>query len=97
MLEEIGKIGDINSVNDFLHFKLSIKTIMIGLMLWGACAFVFVIFLFGGINNTVDYVKNIINSTKKSIVINVDSKDNSSNDNSSNDNSSNDNSAHKDK
>jgi hypothetical protein len=90
MLEEIGKIGDINSVNDFLHFNLSIKTIMIGLMLWGAGAFVFVIFLFGGINNTVDYVKNIINSTKKSIVINVDGKDNSSNDDSAHNDSNKD-------
>lgn len=72
MLEEITKIGEINSLNDLLEFKLSIQTIFILLVIWGICAAIFVIFIFGGVNNTIDYTTNLFESTKKTIIINKD-------------------------
>ena len=72
MIEELSKIGDINSIGDFLDFKLSIKTIIMLMILYCIGAAVVVVFMFGGINNTIDYVTNIIESTKKSIVITKD-------------------------
>ena len=72
MIEELSKIGDIDSANDFFEFKISIKTIIILIMLWGIIASIIVVIMFGGINNTIDYVTNIIESTKKSIVIHKD-------------------------
>jgi len=80
MLEEINKIGDINNVNDFFDFKISIKTMILVAMLWGICAAIFVVFIFGGINNTIDYATTVIDSTKKSIIINKDKKTNVKND-----------------
>ena len=41
MIEEFNQIGNINSVNDFLDFKLSIKTIVLLCFLGG---FAFIIF-----------------------------------------------------
>ena len=29
MIEEIGKLGEINSINDFFDFKFTVKTIII--------------------------------------------------------------------
>ena len=72
MIEELSKIGDINSVSDFFEFKISIKTIIMLLILWGIGASIVIVFMFGGINNTIDYATNIIESTKKSIVITKD-------------------------
>jgi len=72
MLDEINKIGDINSVNDLFDFKLSIKTIIMLAVAWSICAGIFVIFMFGGINNTIEYATNVLESTKKSIIINKD-------------------------
>lgn len=72
MIEELSKIGDINSVSDFFEFKLSIKTIIMLLILWCIGASIVIVFMFGGINNTIDYATNIIESTKKSIVITKD-------------------------
>jgi hypothetical protein len=74
MLEEINKIGEIDSVGDILDFKLSIKTLIILAMLGGIGATIFVVLLFGGVNNTIDYANGIIEATKKSIVINKDKK-----------------------
>ena len=84
MLDEINKIGEINSVNDLFDFKLSIKTIIMLAIAWGICAGIFVIFMFGGINNTIEYATNIIESTKKSIIINKDKTSTNSTNNSSN-------------
>jgi len=67
-MDEISKIGDVNSVNDILDFKLSVKTILILLFLWIViCIGGFVIFM-GGINNAMAYLTNIMNSTKKTII-----------------------------
>lgn len=67
-MDEISKIGDVNSVNDILDFKLSVKTILILLFLWIViCIVGFVIFM-GGINNAIAYLTNVMNSTKKTII-----------------------------
>ena len=76
MIEELNKIGDINSVGDLLDFKLSIKTIILLIIVWSMFAIAFVIFIFGGINNTIDYANNVIEATKRSIIINKDKKTN---------------------
>jgi len=66
-MEEINKIGNINSVNDFFEFKISIKTIILILFLWSLlCLFVIVLF-FGGINNTVAYMLSITENIKTAI------------------------------
>jgi hypothetical protein len=79
MIEELYKIGDINSIGDLFDFKLSIKTIILLFIIWGMFVFVFVVFMLGGINNTIDYATNIIESTKQSIIINKNKKINSKN------------------
>jgi hypothetical protein len=63
-MDEISKIGDINSMNDLFDFKISIKTIMILVFLWGFGCVVIIVFLLGGINNTVDYMVALIESIK---------------------------------
>jgi len=63
-MDEISKIGDINSMNDLFDFKISIKTIMILVFLWGFGCVVIIVFLLGGINNTVDYAVALIESIK---------------------------------
>ena len=65
MIEEINKIGEIQSVGDFFDFKLSIKTIILVLFAWAIFITLFIIFMLGGINNTIDYINNIINATKQ--------------------------------
>ena len=69
-MDEIGKIGDINSINDFFDFKLSIKTIIFIAIIWGICVSIFVVFMLGGVNNTVEYILNISNSAKNSVIKN---------------------------
>jgi len=67
MFDELNQVGNINSINDFLDFKFSIKTIII-LAFLVSCAFLgFIILLFGGVNNTVDYLSTIIETTRSSI------------------------------
>jgi hypothetical protein len=84
MIEELNKIGDINSIGDLFDFKLSIKTIILLLIVWGMFAFAFVIFIFGGVNNTIDYATNVIEATKQYIVINKDKKTNTKNEHTKN-------------
>jgi hypothetical protein len=67
MIEEIHKIGEINSVNDLFEFKLTIKTIILLMFLGGVCFVIFVIFMLGGVNNTIDYLTTIIDSSKNAI------------------------------
>jgi predicted PurR-regulated permease PerM len=67
-MDEISKIGDVNSVNDILEFKLSVKTILILLFLWIVICIVGFIIFMGGINNAIAYLTNIMNSTKKTII-----------------------------
>lgn len=67
MIDEINQIGNINSINDLLDFKFSVKTLMLLAFLAGCVYLVFVIILFGGVNNTVDYISVLIETTKNSI------------------------------
>ena len=67
MIQEFNQIGNINSVNDILDFKLSIKTIVLLCFLGGFAFIIFVIMLFGGVNNTVDYLSSIIETTKGAV------------------------------
>ena len=59
--------NEVNDVTDFLNYKFSVKTIGCLIFLGGFIFLVFVIVLFGGVNNTVDYLIKIIESTKNSI------------------------------
>ena len=64
MIDEISKIGEINSVNDLFDFKLSIKTII---MLFCALVFfvaIIAVFMLGGVNNTIDYITAIMDETR---------------------------------
>ena len=90
MIEELNKIGEINSVRDLFEFKLSIKTLVVLMILWGIGASIFVVFIFGGINNTIDYAMIILESTKKSIIINKDKKEHVSKERANNEHTSND-------
>jgi hypothetical protein len=67
-MDEISKLGDINSVNDLFDFKLSIKTILFLAFAWGAVCFVVIVFMLGGVNNTVDYVISLIESVKTTVL-----------------------------
>jgi hypothetical protein len=67
MIEEISKIGEINSVSDFLDFKLSVQTIIILVVAWSIFVSIVVVFMLGGINNTIDYLTNIFESTKQKV------------------------------
>ena len=66
-MEEINKIGNINSVNDFFDFKISIKTIILILFLWCLICLVVIVIFFGGINNTVAYMLSITENIKTAI------------------------------
>lgn len=74
MIDEINKIGEINSVNDFFDFKLSIKTMIILFIIWCFFVVIFTIFLFGGVDNTVEYMLRLMEITKKKIILNKDTK-----------------------
>ena len=67
MIDEINQIGNINNINDLLHFKFSVKTLVILGFLGGISFWIFIIILFGGVNNTIDYLFSILESTKNSI------------------------------
>ena len=75
MIDEMSKIGEINSVNDFFDFKLSIKTIILLLIAWCVFVTIFVIFMFGGVNNTIDYMMGLMETTKKKIILNKVNKE----------------------
>jgi hypothetical protein len=66
-MEEISKIGEINSINDLLNFKLSVKTIIGAAIIWGGICLVAFVFFMGGVNNAILYVTNLLDSTKKTI------------------------------
>ena len=70
MIEEISKIGEINSVSDFLDFKLSVQTIIILVVAWSIFVSIVVVFMLGGINNTIDYLTSIFESTKQKVTSN---------------------------
>ena len=66
-MEEINKIGNINSVNDFFEFKISIKTIILIIFVWSLICLVVIVLFFGGINNTVAYMLSITEHIKTAI------------------------------
>ena len=66
-MEEINKIGNINSVNDFFEFKISIKTIILIIFVWSLLCLVVIVLFFGGINNTVAYMLSITENIKTAI------------------------------
>jgi hypothetical protein len=59
-MEEISKAGNIHNVNDFLDFKLSIKTIIIIFCVWLVICAIVIIYMVGGISNAVEYITNIV-------------------------------------
>ena len=69
MIEEIGKLGEINSINDLFDFKFTVKTIIILGFIYSILASIVVVFLFGGVNNTMDYITDIIETTKQKIIL----------------------------
>jgi hypothetical protein len=69
MIEEIGKLGEINSINDFFDFKFTVKTLIIIGFIYSILASIVVVFLFGGVNNTMDYITDIIETTKQKIIL----------------------------
>ena len=75
MIDEISRIGEINSVNDFFDFKLSIKTIILLAIAWSVFTTIFVIFMFGGVNNTIDYMMSLMETTKRKIILNKGNKE----------------------
>lgn len=64
MLDEINKIGEINSIEDVFEFKFSVKSLVLIAMLVGFCFLIFLVMIFGGIENTTEYVFNLIETTK---------------------------------
>jgi len=69
MIDEISKIGEINSVNDLFDFKLSIKTIILLFCAWCFFATIFVVFMLGGVNNTIDYITTIMDHIKQKVIL----------------------------
>ena len=64
----MSKLGDINSVNDLFDFKISIKTILLLAVVWGAVCLVVLVFMFGGVNNTVKYVLTLLETLKSTVL-----------------------------
>lgn len=64
MLDEINKIGDISSIEDAFEFKFSIKSLILIGLLAGFCFLIFLVMIFGGIENTIEYIFNVIETTK---------------------------------
>ena len=78
MIDEINKIGEINSVNDLFDFKLSIKTIIILFCVWICFITIVAVFMLGGINNTIDYITTIMDETRQKIILTKNKKTTSS-------------------
>ena len=68
MIYEVNKFGEISSVNDFFDFKLSIKMLIFLFIVWCICMVIIVVFMFGGVNNTIDYITTIADETKQKII-----------------------------
>ena len=64
MLDEINKIGEISSIEDVFEFKFSIKSMILIALLGGFCFLIFLVMVFGGIENTIEYIFNMIETTK---------------------------------
>lgn len=67
-MDEITKLGDINSINDLFDYKISIKTICVLVFIWGFVCLIVVIIMFGGIQNTITYLGTIIESVKTTLI-----------------------------
>jgi hypothetical protein len=67
-MDEITKLGDINSVNDLFDYKISIKTICVLVFLWGICCMIIIVIMFGGVNNTITYGATILETVKTTLI-----------------------------
>ena len=67
-MDELEKFGHIHSVNSFFDFKLSIKTIILLFFSWIALCVVVFIIIMGGINNAIEYIMTMAESTKQTII-----------------------------
>jgi hypothetical protein len=67
-MEEITKLGDINSINDLFEYKISIKTICVLVFIWGFVCLIVVIIMFGGVQNTITYMGTIIESVRTTLI-----------------------------
>ena len=70
MMDEISKLGEINSVNDLFDFKVSVKTIILLFFAWCFVVSVIAVIMLGGVNNTIDYITVIMNETKQKVIFN---------------------------
>lgn len=84
-MDELAKIGNIQTLGDILDFKLSIKTISILAGLWGFSCMIIILVLFGGVDNTIKYFTELFFSLKKTIVDNKINKNNKNDKNDKND------------
>ena len=64
MLDEINKIGEISSIEDVFEFIFSIKSIILIGLLSVFCFLIFLVMIFGGTENTIEYIFNVIETTK---------------------------------
>lgn len=64
MLDELNKIGDITSIEDVFDFRFSIKSLLLIALLAGFCSLIILVMVFGGIENTMEYIFNFIEITK---------------------------------
>jgi len=64
MLDELNKIGEISSIEDVFDFRFSIKTLLLIALLVGFCSLIILVMVFGGIENTTEYIFNLIEITK---------------------------------
>jgi hypothetical protein len=66
-MDEIGKIGEINSINDLLDFKLSLKTIAVVGFLGGSFWLVVIVFMLGGVSNTMEIISSFFDAAKNTV------------------------------
>ena len=71
----ISKINEVNNVNNFLDFKLSIKTIIYIIIAWIFISAIVFIIIMGGVNNAIEYITTTLDKTKVTIIkIKTDAK-----------------------
>ena len=66
-MDEIEKIGEIHTINDVLNFKLSIKTMAILAFVVGSFWLVVIIFMLGGVSNTMEIISGLFDSAKSAL------------------------------
>ena len=64
-MNEIAKISEISSLNDFLDYKFSVKTLLIIGIIGAFFGSIFVVVIMGGVKNTQDYIKKTLYDIKE--------------------------------